>query len=110
MQRDLLLFGHTHVPVAYVCITVSGKEMWRAVPFRSERAVYRIPPNARVLFNPGSVGQPRDGIPQASYAILDEEARALELFRVSFDIAKVQRKLREANYDAALGTRLEVGH
>ena len=110
MQRELLLFGHTHVPVAYVCIEVGGKEMWRTVPFRGESSVYRVPPNAQVLFNPGSVGQPRDGVPKASYAILDEEARALELFRVDFDIAKVQRRLREAGYDAGLGTRLEVGH
>ncbi len=109
MQRDLLLFGHTHVPVAYVCITVGGKEMWRTVPFRAESARYRIPPNARVLFNPGSVGQPRDGVPQASYAILDEEAQTLELFRVDFDITKVQRRLREAGYEPSLGTRLERG-
>ena len=110
MQRDLLLFGHTHVPVAYVCITVGGKEMWRSVPFRGERTLYRIPPNAKVLFNPGSVGQPRDGVPQASYAILDEAARTLELFRVAFDITKVQRQLRKAGYEASLGTRLEEGH
>ena len=110
MQRDLLLFGHTHVPVAYVCITVGGKEMWRTVPFRNAQTTYRIPPNAQVLFNPGSVGQPRDGVPKASYAILDEDARALELFRVDFDIYKVQRQLRNAGYEASLGTRLEVGH
>ena len=110
MQRDLLFFGHTHVPVAYVRVEVGGKEMWRSAPFRGERSVYRIPPNAQVLFNPGSVGQPRDGVSRASYAIFDEEARALEVFRVEFDINKVQRQLREAGYDAALGTRLEVGH
>ena len=110
MQRDLLLFGHTHVPVAYVCVKVGGKEMWRAVPFRNEGSVYRIPPNAQVLFNPGSVGQPRDGVPLASYAILDSEARTLEVFRVDFDIIKVQRQLREAGYDERLGTRLELGH
>ena len=73
------------------------------------RSVYRIPPNAQVLFNPGSVGQPRDGVPLASYAILDEEARVFEHFRVDFDINKVQRQLRQANYDAGLGTRLEQG-
>ncbi len=110
MQRDLLLFGHTHVPVAYVSVTMGGKAMWRTVSFRGERSVYRIPPNAQVLFNPGSVGQPRDGVPRASYAILDEEARVFEHFRVDFDIHKVQRQLRQANYDAGLGTRLEQGH
>lgn len=110
MQRELLLFGHTHVPVAYVRVAMNSREMWRTVPFRGERSVYRVPPNAQVLFNPGSVGQPRDGVPKASYAILDDEARAFELFRVDFDIHKVQRQLRQADYDAALGTRLEQGH
>ena len=109
MQRDLLLFGHTHVPVAYVCAKVGGREMWRTVSFQNERS-YRIPPNAQVLFNPGSVGQPRDGVPLASYAIVDDEARTLEVFRVEFDIIKVQRQLREAGYNESLGTRLELGH
>lgn len=109
MQRDLLFFGHTHVPVAYVRISVGGKSMWRSVSFRGERATYRLPPNAQVLFNPGAVGQPRDGVPLASYAIFDQEARVLELYRVDFDIAKVQRQLRNADYEPVLGQRLEQG-
>ena len=110
MQRDLLFFGHTHVPVAYVRVSMNGKEMWRTAGFRGDHATYRIPPNAQVLFNPGSVGQPRDGVPKASYAVSDDESRTLEVFRVDFDIAKVQRQLREAGYQASLGTRLEQGH
>lgn len=109
MQRDLLLFGHTHVPVAYVRVRVGGKEMWRSVAFRGERSLYRMPPNTQVLFNPGAVGQPRDGVALASYAIFDEDARTLELLRVDFDIAKVQRQLRNEGYDPGLGSRLELG-
>ncbi len=109
LQRNLCFFGHTHVPAVYACVQSEQGEMWRAVALRGEKALYRLPPNARVFFNPGSVGQPRDGVPLASYAIFDEEQRWLELHRVTFDTTKVRRKLREAGYPEPLGARLEAG-
>ena len=109
LQRDLCLVGHTHIPVAYACAGAPGGELWRAVPFRGERAVYRLPPKARVFFNPGSVGQPRDGVPLASYAVFDLDERVLELHRVGFDIGKVQRAVRSHGYPEALATRLSAG-
>jgi predicted phosphodiesterase len=109
LQKDLCFFGHTHVPVVYACTLAAHGEMWRTVPLKGERATYRIPPNARVFFNPGSVGQPRDGVPLASYAIFDEGLQIIELFRVPFDIIKVQRLVREHNYADVLGARLGSG-
>lgn len=50
----------------------------------------------RLLVNVGSVGQPRDGIPRASYAIL-EDGR-VELKRADYDIAAAVRKMRELPY------------
>ena len=45
--------------------------------------------------NPGSVGQPRDGLPDAAYAILetgeDATADAIEFRRVRYDIDRTQR-------------------
>ncbi|HEX7021540.1 MAG TPA: metallophosphoesterase family protein [Trueperaceae bacterium] len=109
LQRRLCLVGHTHVPAAYACVNTGTGDIWRSVSFRSERAVYRIPPKARVFFNPGSVGQPRDGIPQASYAVFDEDAQVIEHFRVPFDIVKVQRQVRTRGYPDVLATRLDLG-
>jgi predicted phosphodiesterase len=109
MESELCFVGHTHVPVAYACINSEQGELWRTVSFRGERSVYRLPPGARVLFNPGSVGQPRDGVPLASYAIYDEAARLLELFRVPFDLLGVQRQVRASGYPETLATRLELG-
>jgi protein phosphatase len=109
LSTDLCLVGHTHVPMIYACVQTEQGNLWRAVPFRGERAVYRLPPKARVFFNPGSVGQPRDGVPLASYAIFDEELRMIELFRVPFDLLAVQRQVREQGYPEALAVRLEVG-
>lgn len=109
MSADLCFVGHTHIPIAFACVSDGERELWRAVQFRLEHAVYRLPPKARVFFNPGSVGQPRDGIPLASYAIFDAGLRTIELFRVPFDIPKVRRLVVEQGYPELLGARLETG-
>jgi len=109
LSTDLCLVGHTHVPMIYACVQTGQGDLWRSVPFRGERAIYRLPPKAKVFFNPGSVGQPRDGVPLASYAIFDDELRVIELFRVPFDLLAVQRQVREQGYPEALAVRLEVG-
>jgi predicted phosphodiesterase len=109
LNERICLIGHTHVPKVFAAVTTPTGDMWRTVPFRKEQAIYRIPPKARVFFNPGSVGQPRDGIPQASYAIFDDASSTVELFRVEYDLLAVQRSVRERGYPAVLGNRLTVG-
>ncbi|MCA9836397.1 MAG: metallophosphoesterase family protein [Trueperaceae bacterium] len=109
MQRDLCFIGHTHVPIIYASVETPKGEMWRTLPFKNTQMTYRLPPKAKIFFNPGSVGQPRDGIALASYAIFDEDLRSIDHFRVEFDIFQVQRLLREQNYPEVLGKRLVVG-
>jgi predicted phosphodiesterase len=107
MKTDLCFVGHTHVPKVYAHIP--DGDNWRTVSFRGEQSTYRIPPKARIIFNPGSVGQPRDGIPLASYAIFDEDNRVIELYRVPYDLTGMQRSVREQGYPEALAARLSVG-
>lgn len=109
MLRPLLFFGHTHVPIIYLFTDASGRRLSRSVPLTKDATLYRLPPNARILVNPGSVGQPRDGIPLASYAIFDDDARVIEHYRVPFDIRTVQRLVAEAGYPPVLAARLEKG-
>lgn len=109
LKTDLCFVGHTHVPKLFASAQGPQGELWRTLSFRGESAVYRIPPNARVIFNPGSVGQPRDGIPLASYAIFDEEHRVLELYRVPYDLLAMQRLVLEKGYPEPLAHRLSVG-
>lgn len=113
MTRDLLFFGHTHVAILYLFTeaeTPNGPQLLsRSVPLTRAQTVYRLPPKAQIMINPGSVGQPRDGVPLAAYAIFDEEARMLEHYRVPFDVRAVQKRLAQAGYPAELGTRLEWG-
>ena len=109
MSRPLLFFGHTHVPVIYLFTEHEGRWLSRSVPLTKEASSYRLPPNAWALVNPGSVGQPRDGVPLASYAVFDDRTRVLEHFRVPFDIRAVQQRVLAAGYPAALAARLERG-
>lgn len=103
LETQLGIFGHSHVPDA----------------FRQERsgAVERIgfdlvalAPDARFLVNPGSVGQPRDGDPRASFGILDTDAWTVTTRRVPYDIETAQRKIRAAGLPRLIYRRLAIGH
>ena len=58
------------------------------------------------LLNPGSVGQPRDGDPRASYAVFDLRTGTVEHCRVSYDVALMQRRLKEQGWDPAITSLL----
>ena len=63
----------------------------------------------RVVANPGGLGQPRDGDPQTAYALLDRDDRRLTFYRVEYDIARVQKKMRMAGLPGYLIERLSRG-
>jgi len=67
VEADYVLLGHTHLPMA--------------------RSIGR-----RIVVNPGSVGQPRDGDPRASYAVVEDGSVVLK--RVAYDIERVIQDLR----------------
>jgi diadenosine tetraphosphatase ApaH/serine/threonine PP2A family protein phosphatase len=98
--------GHVHVPQLYH-LTPSGTIAWftpvagHAVPLLSQH---------RWLAVLGSVGQPRDGVPAAAYAILDTERRDLRFLRVPYDVATAARKIRAAGLPSVLSERLEQGY
>jgi diadenosine tetraphosphatase ApaH/serine/threonine PP2A family protein phosphatase len=109
LERPICFVGHTHVPKVFASVSAGREDLWRVVGFNSDRATYRIPPRAKLFFNPGSIGQPRDGSPLASYAIYDEEQGTIELRRVEFDLLAVQRLVRGQGYPEALAARLALG-
>ena len=63
----------------------------------------------RTIFNPGSVGQPRDRDPRSSYAIYDTEAHTWEPRRVEYDIPAVQARIRELKLPEKHAARLAEG-
>jgi diadenosine tetraphosphatase ApaH/serine/threonine PP2A family protein phosphatase len=99
----LCLHGHTHVPI-----------VWRA----EDGQVAAVPSapgspvsmsGGRLLANPGSVGQPRDGNPAASYLVIDTDRGVAEFRRVRYDIQATQRLMGEAGLPARLAERLSYG-
>lgn len=83
---EMLLQGHTHVPMF----------------FKDGR---------KILLNPGSVGQPRDGDRRASYMILDLDGdRIMHKFRrVQYDVEKTSAKILDAGLPRFLAERLSLG-
>ena len=63
----------------------------------------------RLILNPGSVGQPRDGDPRAAYVLYDREGARVTFQRVEYDTRAAQRKMCDAGIDQWLIDRLAVG-
>jgi diadenosine tetraphosphatase ApaH/serine/threonine PP2A family protein phosphatase len=97
--------GHSHVPLI---ARQEKPELAEVRPFgNDERIDIAI---GKWLLNPGSVGQPRDGDPRASYAILDTDRGVATNHRVAYDIERTQRQMAEAGLPAPLIERLRHGH
>jgi len=109
LQQPVGLVGHTHVPKVFASVRTTEGELWRSVAFRATGERYRVPPAARAFLNPGAVGQPRDGIPLASYGLYDATLRRFEVRRVPYDVNRVQKALKESGYPASLASRLPLG-
>ncbi len=92
--------GHTHVPVIF-------ERQPRVV--RNSFSTCHLTLGHKYFVNTGSVGQPRDGDPRASYVVYEPSERRVELRRVPYDIAAAQRKIMEAGLPERLARRLEHG-
>lgn len=68
-----------------------------------------LAPKARALINPGSTGQPRDGVPGAAYAIWDSDEDGVEFFRVKYNLEHVLTRLHHENFPMWLYERLVLG-
>jgi diadenosine tetraphosphatase ApaH/serine/threonine PP2A family protein phosphatase len=67
-------------------------------------------PLADPLFvNPGSVGQPRDTDPRASYAVLDLDAGTVTFHRASYQVERTAQRIRERGLPEILADRLAFG-
>lgn len=101
------LVGHSHVAEAYVL-----DEATKAIRRRSlqDGGVVELAEGFRHIVNPGSVGQPRDGNPRASYAMLDDAAATIAIRRASYDVDAARRRIENEHLPAYLGARLAVGH
>jgi predicted phosphodiesterase len=103
---SLCFFGHTHLPTAFF-FDEAGRIEGRVL--RDGEAV-SLNGGKRSMVNPGSVGQPRDGDPRASFLIYDEEGATTTIHRVVYPVERAQAKIRAAGLPDVLADRLAVGH
>lgn len=83
-NHDGIVIGHTHI---------------------QHKAVI----DERFIINPGSVGQPRDGNPDAAYGVLDTEDRSVELRRAEYDIDQVISRIEAVGLPERTEARLLDG-
>lgn len=103
-DTNFCLVGHSHVPLIFQQ-DGGGKCLMTDVP----DALGLEPENYRLIINPGSVGQPRDGDPRASYMLYDSDARIVYHYRVDYDITVTQQKMIERRLPSSLVRRLDYG-
>jgi diadenosine tetraphosphatase ApaH/serine/threonine PP2A family protein phosphatase len=103
-EEPLVLVGHSHVPLAIA--EVDGSMAGGLAPEGTEA---ELGTDARLLLNPGSVGQPRDGDPRAAWLLLDFEGRRASFRRVSYPVERAQEEIRERGLPDALAERLGRG-
>lgn len=108
LATPFCLVGHSHYPLVW---TEHGSGA--GVALLETGAPLVLDAGQRLIVNPGSVGQPRDGDWRASYLLYDSDvgdAGILEHRRVEYDIATAQRKIRAAGLPESLASRLSRGH
>ena len=107
-EKTITFFGHSHFPVVFTIDDEGNSTMAQSYEFDEFIAV-KCAPGKKMLANPGSVGQPRDGDPRASFAIWDPDHGRMEFYRVEYDIRLTQKKMREAQLPGYLIERLAHG-
>ena len=103
-ETPLVFSGHSHVPITF--FEQSGTR--GPVRFTKDEKI-QLQDGYKYFINVGSIGQPRDGNPNACYAIYDKKNKIVEIKRTEYDIKKAQDKILEANLPQVLAERLERG-
>jgi diadenosine tetraphosphatase ApaH/serine/threonine PP2A family protein phosphatase len=96
--------GHSHIQCMFVLNEKNDRvTLEQTVPNTP------IPLHPKLILNPGSVGQPRDRDPRAAYAIYDTSARTWEARRVVYNVAEVQKRIRESGLPEKHALRIAEG-
>lgn len=110
-RARIILLGHTHRPFV-ASLDPEGKRpdrAWTHAHFAEVVLDEREHATPLLIVNPGSIGQPRDADPRASYAIIDFAARRVELRRVAYDVEAAAQAIFKEGLDPLLALRLYEG-
>jgi len=102
-NRRVAFIGHSHAPVIFG----DDGSAERFVPGDRKNLDTEL---RRYVINVGSVGQPRDGDPDASYVLYDDDERWVRIFRVQYDRERAAEKILKAGLPPVLAERLLVGY
>lgn len=117
VETSICLLGHTHVPMVFEAPSMDHQEKLTALELiaylPSEPVAIQLEADRRYIANPGSVGQPRDCDPRASFAILEldleGESSAFTVYRQEYDVRAAQRATQRAGLPTILAERLALG-
>jgi predicted phosphodiesterase len=101
-QRGAFI-GHSHAPVVFC-------DDGTAQRYPVDDPIHLDLDANRYVMNVGSVGQPRDGNPDASYVVFDDDSDAVRLVRVRYDREKAAEKILKAGLPPILAERLLIGY
>ena len=108
----LCFIGHTHIPGIWQLradqlVRFAGNVICMEPPRPIRHPQVQLDLETTItLVNVGSVGQPRDGNPNACYAVYDDQAQSVELRRVPYDIATTRQKLLASGLPVGLADKL----
>ena len=102
LDHKLAFHGHTHLPMIFCQAPEGNVRTIVGHDFDPDE-------ESSYLINVGSVGQPRDNDPRASYVIYDDEEISVSYRRVEYDFKITQAKMCKAEMPSVLIERLEVG-
>jgi diadenosine tetraphosphatase ApaH/serine/threonine PP2A family protein phosphatase len=102
---QVIFCGHVHVPALFTC-DIRGTVRAHQIPMSKPVPLLR---SRRWMGVVGSVGQPRDGVAQAGYALFDTASHEVTFHRVAYDCAATAAKVRAAGLPETLALRLLRG-
>ncbi len=108
LETRLAFFGHTHLQGGFIWNHARVETLGKT-PAGEERQTLDLDPECSYLINPGSVGQPRDGDPRAAYVLYNSDERFVIFYRLPYDVATAQEKIRRAGLPPVLADRLAAG-
>lgn len=112
LDTPYCFIGHSHIPLIFAEVPVEAKDG------EAKNVIGTAHPDAgdtielgehRLIINPGSVGQPRDGDPRAAYALYDVDNSTVEFRRVPYEIERTQKAITDAGLPIRLAMRLSSG-
>jgi diadenosine tetraphosphatase ApaH/serine/threonine PP2A family protein phosphatase len=98
---QLTLIGHSHLCKSFA---LSPDGVYEVVSDKFE-----LRPGWKYIVSVGSVGQPRDYDPRASYVLFDTETKQFDFRRIDYDIKASAEKIFNSELEPNFGHRLFIG-